>query len=241
MDIEINNMCKSYGEVLVLDRICLKVKGGSVFGILGRNGAGKTSLIETMIGLRGKDSGQVTILGQAIDRVNHTIKYNVGLQPQTSALLPRQTVFETLTLFSSLYPNPLPIDKVMNQLGLEQIRNKRINQLSGGQKQRVLLAVTMIGDPKVLILDEPTAGLDPQVRRSLWSIIRGLRDQDRTILFTTHYMEEAEQLCDEVAILHDKQIIMQNSPQQIITTQQTQTLEDAFVSLTGDVVTEGWD
>ncbi|WP_106768038.1 ABC transporter ATP-binding protein [Paenibacillus faecalis] len=241
MIIEINNMCKSYGEHLVLDQICLKVKTGSVFGILGRNGAGKTSLIETMIGLRKKDSGQVTILGKNIERVNDTIKYHVGLQPQTSALLPRQTIFETLTLFASFYPNPLPVEQVMGQLGLEQISNKRIDHLSGGQKQRVLLAVTMIGNPKLLILDEPTAGLDPQIRRSLWSIIRGLRDQGKTILLTTHYIEEAEQLCDEVAILHDKHIIVQNSPQQIINAQQTQTLEDAFVSLTGDLVREGWD
>ncbi|WP_055107233.1 ABC transporter ATP-binding protein [Paenibacillus ihumii] len=241
MIIDINNMSKSYGENLVLDQICLKVKRGSIFGILGRNGAGKTSLIETMIGIRKKDSGKVTILDQNIESVNDTIKYHVGLQPQTSALLPRQTILETLTLFASLYPNPLPVKQVMSQLGLDQISNKRINHLSGGQKQRVLLAVTMIGDPKLLILDEPTAGLDPQVRRSLWSIIRDLRDQGRTILLTTHYMEEAEQLCDEVAILHDKHIIMQNSPEQIINVQQTKTLEDAFVSLTGNLVEAGWD
>lgn len=241
MIIDINNMSKSYGENLVLDQICLKVKSGSIFGILGRNGAGKTSLIETMIGIREKDSGNVTILDKNIESINDTIKYHVGLQPQTSALLPRQTILETLTLFASLYPNPLPIEQVMSQLGLDQISNKRINHLSGGQKQRVLLAVTMIGDPKLLILDEPTVGLDPQVRRSLWSIIRDLRDQGRTILLTTHYMEEAEQLCDEIAVLHDKHIIMQNSPQQIINIQQTKTLEDAFISLTGNLAEAVWD
>lgn len=240
MIIDIKGMTKSYNENLVLDQINLTVKNGTIFGILGRNGAGKTSLIETMIGLREKDSGKVTILDRSIDSVNDTIKYHVGLQPQFSALLPRQTVLETLVLFASLYPNPLPIKQVMSQLGLEQISNKRINHLSGGQKQRVLLAVTIIGNPKLLILDEPTAGLDPQVRRSLWAIIRDLRDQGKTILLTTHYMEEAEQLCDEIAILHDKYIIMQNSPKQIMNEQQTETLEEAFVSLTGNLVEVGW-
>jgi ABC-2 type transport system ATP-binding protein len=210
--IRVENLSKSYNGQPVLKQIQLDVKQGEIVGILGRNGAGKTTLIECLVGLRTRDEGKITIMGMDLDKHIQEIKSIIGVQPQEASLFQRQTVLETLTLFSSFYKNPLNVSDLAVELNLKELQKKHVKDLSAGQKQRLLIALAMMGDPKILILDEPTSGLDPQVRLLLWNVLKRLRQKGKTILLSTHYMDEAEALCDRVAILHEGRIAAIGAP-----------------------------
>ena len=242
--IVIKNLSKSYGDKLILDNISLEIKQGQIFGILGRNGVGKTTLLECLVGLREPNSGDIRILGQDPKNERSTLLQKIGFQPQEAALFQHQTVLETIELFSSFYPKEKPIDEILDMLDLKEMKDKRVKSLSVGQRQRLLVAVALVGDPQILIFDEPTAGLDPQVRLMIWDVFRQLIQQGKTILLSTHYMEEAQQLCDYVAILHDRNIVACDTPDHLIqeyTDFGNRTLEGVFIKLTGNTLRRGVD
>jgi ABC-2 type transport system ATP-binding protein len=194
----------------------LDVHVGECFGLLGPNGAGKTTTIEILEGLLDATSGDVEVLGRRWDNDADAIKQRIGISLQETKLSEKLTVTETLTLFRSFYRDGLRPDDAIARVGLEEKATARVGKLSGGQKQRLAVACALVGDPELLFLDEPTTGLDPQSRRQLWDIVRELRQQGRTILLTTHYMEEAERLCDRVAIVDHGQLIALGSPAELI-------------------------
>jgi ABC-2 type transport system ATP-binding protein len=194
----------------------LDVHTGECFGLLGPNGAGKTTTIEILEGLLDATSGEVEVLGRRWDGDADAIKQRIGISLQETKLSEKLTVSETLTLFRSFYRQGLRPDDAIGRVGLEEKATARVGKLSGGQKQRLAVACALVGDPELLFLDEPTTGLDPQSRRQLWDIIRELRHQGRTILLTTHYMEEAERLCDRVAIVDHGKLIALGSPMELI-------------------------
>ncbi len=214
--IKVENLVKRYEEITAVDGVSLEVPRGEVFGLLGPNGAGKTTSVECMLGLREPDYGQVAILGMEHENNSQAIRSRVGVQLQSTGLLPHLKVREQLALFASLFPVSLPIDQVIELVGLAEKGNVATTALSGGQKQRLAVALALINDPELIFLDEPTTGLDPQARRALWDVIRDLKEQGKTILLTTHYMEEAEQLCDRVAILDYGKIIEIGRPSELI-------------------------
>ena len=209
---------KYYGKTRAVDGISLAVRRGEIFGMLGPNGAGKSTTIEMLEGLRTPDSGNVEILGLRQPRDTTAIKRRIGIQLQTTALYPRLTVIEILDLFHTFYRGhpTLPTAELIRTVDLEEKKNTRSKQLSGGQKQRLSVALALVNDPEIVFLDEPTTGLDPQARRQLWDVIRALRGRGKTILLTTHYLEEAEQLCDRVAIVDHGKIIEQGAPSELI-------------------------
>jgi ABC-2 type transport system ATP-binding protein len=195
----------------------LTIEIGECFGLLGPNGAGKTTTIEIIEGLVAATSGEVEVLGMRWgDRDDEQIKQRIGISLQETKLSEKLTVRETLTLFRSFYRQGIEPAEVIRRVSLEEKSQSRVGKLSGGQKQRLAVACALVGDPEVLLLDEPTTGLDPQSRRQLWDIIRELRSQGRTVLLTTHYMDEAERLCDRVAIVDHGKVIAQGSPRELI-------------------------
>jgi ABC-2 type transport system ATP-binding protein len=209
---------KRYGKTLAVDGISLSVSRGEIFGMLGPNGAGKTTTIEMIEGLRTADSGAVVVLGLAQPRDAQAIKQRIGIQLQTTALYPRLTVTEILDLFHTFYRGhkTVPTADLIRIVDLEEKKNTRSKELSGGQKQRLSVALSLVNDPEILFLDEPTTGMDPQARRQLWDVVESLRRSGKTILLTTHYMEEAQQLCDRVAIVDHGKIIETGSPADLI-------------------------
>jgi ABC-2 type transport system ATP-binding protein len=241
----VENLTKSYKNIKVIDDLSLNVQEGEIFGILGRNGAGKTTFIECMVGLRKRDKGTVKIMNVLTDENQEQIKHIIGVQPQEASLFQRQTVLETLKLFSSFYSKSIDINDLMEELNLKDLEKKLVKSLSKGQKQRLLIAIAMIGDPKILILDEPTSGLDPQVRIMLWEFLKKLKNQGKTILLSTHYMDEAEELCDKVAILHDGKFAAVGTPKELIEKYTVEgkkrNLESAFIHLTGKDLRGGFD
>jgi len=194
----------------------LEVMPGECFGLLGPNGAGKTTTIEILEGLLSATSGEVEILGEHWGRDNVSLRQRLGISLQETRLAEKLTVHETLTLFRSFYARGLTPLHVMAQVGLTEKSNAYVGKLSGGQRQRLAVACALIGDPELLFLDEPTTGLDPQSRRQLWDILRAFRSQGRTVLLTTHYMDEAERLCDRVAVVDHGRVIALGSPQVLI-------------------------
>lgn len=194
----------------------LTVESGECFGLLGPNGAGKTTTIEIIEGLAQPTSGEVEVLGMGWDRREEEIKQRIGISLQETKLSEKLSVRETLTLFRSFYRRGLEPDEAMRRVSLEEKARAWVGKLSGGQRQRLAVACALVGDPDLLLLDEPTTGLDPQSRRQLWDIIRAYRDQGRTVLLTTHYMDEAERLCDRVAIVDHGKVIAQGSPRELI-------------------------
>ncbi len=194
----------------------LAVEVGECFGLLGPNGAGKTTTIEIIEGLTQATSGEVEVLGMTWDRQGMEIKQRIGISLQETRLAEKLSVRETLTLFRSFYRRGLDPDEVMQRVSLEEKARAWVGKLSGGQRQRLAVACALVGDPDLLLLDEPTTGLDPQSRRQLWDIIRAYRGQGRTVLLTTHYMDEAERLCDRVAIVDHGQVIALGSPRELI-------------------------
>jgi len=211
--IHVNNLKKQYNQVLAVNDISFSIREGICFGLLGPNGAGKTTTIEMMEGILTPTSGEILFRGNPIDR---KFKERVGIQFQHTALQEFITVEETLKLFAALYPKQRPMDEVIEICSLQDILKRDNRKLSGGQRQRMLLALALINDPELIFLDEPTTGLDPQARRNFWRLIEKIKAENKTILLTTHYMDEAEKLCDEIAIMDQGNIIAQNSPKALL-------------------------
>src|SRR6266850_3277735 len=214
--IEVENLTKRYGDVEALRGVSFSVSEGEVFGLLGPNGAGKTTTVEILEGLRAPDSGGVTVLSIDVARHPDALKERIGVSLQTAALYPKLTVVEVLDLFRSFYRRGRPTDELVTMLDLGEKRNTRTKELSGGQRQRLAVALALVNDPEVVFLDEPTTGMDPAARRSLWEIVRGLQSSGKTILLTTHYMEEAEVLCDRLAIMDHGRILEAGTVNQLI-------------------------
>jgi ABC-2 type transport system ATP-binding protein len=199
--IEVDGLRKRYGDVVAIDGIGFTVRRGEIFGLLGPNGAGKTTTVEILEGLRKPDAGTVRVLGIDAARAPERIKERIGVQLQTVSLYPFLTVTEVLDLFRSFYRRSRPTAWLLDAVELGERRLAQTRHLSGGQRQRLSVALALVNDPELVFLDEPTTGMDPQARRSLWSLVQRLREQGTTVLLTTHYMEEAEQLCDRVAVM----------------------------------------
>lgn len=216
MVIDVENLVKSYGSIKAVNDISFQVNSGEAFGMLGPNGAGKTTTVEIIEGLRTSDSGRVSVLGMDVTKVPTRIKQRIGIQLQAPSLLPLVSVQEILELFGGFYERSLPVGDVLEMLALQDSRKVLVKNLSGGQQQRLSVAMALINDPDIAFLDEPTTGLDPQARRGLWSVIEDMRSKGKTIFLTTHYMEEAERLCDRVAIIDHGQIIAMDSPRELI-------------------------
>ncbi|MFN2637491.1 MAG: ABC transporter ATP-binding protein [Gemmatimonadaceae bacterium] len=236
---------KSYSDVVAVDGLDLEVESGECFGLLGPNGAGKTTTIEICEGLLPADSGDVEVLGRRWETDARDLRQLLGIQLQETQLSEKLTVDETLTLFQSFYRDAREVSDVIDLVELGEKRHSRVGGLSGGQKQRLAVACALVGNPQLLFLDEPTTGLDPQSRRQMWDLMERFRSEGRTVVLTTHYMEEAERLCDRVAIVDHGRIIALGSPNQLIDSvdlshlpppeprKTSATLEDVFVSLTG--------
>jgi ABC-2 type transport system ATP-binding protein len=214
--IEVQGLCKSYGDLKAVQNISFTVVKGEVFGMLGPNGAGKTTTMEIVEGLRESDSGSVEVLGLNIKRESRQVKARIGVQLQTTALYPYLTVSEVLDLFGSFFPRSLAVGQLLSLVKLEDSRRKLCTHLSGGQQQRLSVALALVNDPEILFLDEPTAVLDPQARHSIWEVVEFARQREKTVFLTTHYMEEAERLCDRVAIIDYGQIIATDRPEGLI-------------------------
>ena len=214
--LEARGLVKRYGDVVALNGLDLTVHSGECLGLLGPNGAGKTTSIEIFEGLLFPDEGTVTVLGLDWRKNEAELRERLGIQLQESQFAEKVTVAETLQLFRSFYRNGLTVDEMLRLVQLEEKRNARVGKLSGGQKQRLSVACALIGDPDLLFLDEPTTGLDPQSRRQLWDLVDHLRERGRTILLTTHYMDEAERLCDHVVVVDRGRAIASGTPRQLI-------------------------
>ncbi len=214
--VEVEGLVKCYGNVSAVDGIAFDVRRGEIFGLLGPNGAGKTTTVEILEGLRDADGGAVRVLGLDVRRDREAIKQRIGVQLQTPSLFPRLKVLELLRLFARFYRRSLPPERLIADFGLEESAGKLVKQLSGGQQQRLSVALALINDPELVFLDEPTNGLDPQARINLWSVVRALQARGVTVLVTTHYLEEAERLCDRVAIIERGRIVALGSPRELI-------------------------
>jgi ABC-2 type transport system ATP-binding protein len=212
----LHQLHKAYGDVVAVDGLDLEVRPGECFGLLGPNGAGKTTTIEICEGLTEPDSGEVVILGQRWGSDDQSLRSLLGISLQETQFSETLTVSETVQLFRSFYPRGPRPTEVIDLVQLGEKAGARVGQLSGGQRQRLALACALVGDPELLFLDEPTTGLDPQSRRQLWDLIERFRAGGRSILLTTHYMEEAERLCDRVAIVDHGRIIAQGTPRELI-------------------------
>ncbi len=207
---------KSFADVVAVDGLDLEVRRGECFGMLGPNGAGKTTTIEILEGLTPRDAGDVEILDYRWETEADAIRRRIGISLQESRTTEKLTVFETLRLFRSFYETGIEPEEALRFLSLEEKRNTWVARLSGGQRQRLAVACALVGDPEVIFLDEPTTGLDPQSRLQLWDRIQALRERGKTVLLTTHYMEEAERLCERVAILDRGKIIAQGTPAELV-------------------------
>jgi ABC-2 type transport system ATP-binding protein len=214
--IAVENLCKHYDEVKAVDGISFEVQEGEIFGFLGPNGAGKTTTIEIIEGYKTADSGRATVLGLDPRRDRYELRERIGLMLQETSLYPDLKVGELLRLFASYYQHPMNPGALLEMIGLEEKRGAFIRELSGGQRQRVVFVLALINDPEVLFLDEPTAGLDPQSRRALWEWIDLARKKGKTVFLTTHYIEEAERLCDRVAIVDHGRIIALDTPKRLV-------------------------
>lgn len=214
--VEVKGLKKYYGDVKAVDGVTFTVEEGSIFGMLGPNGAGKTTTIETIVGLLDNTAGEVYVLGMNVEKEISNIKRRIGVQLQDPSLFPRLTVGETLDLFAAFYPHPLDVIEAASQVGIQDNLGERINSLSGGQRHRLAVSLALVSNGDIVFLDEPTTGLDPKARRELWDTIRNLRDQGSTVFMTTHYMDEAEKLCDYLVIIDHGKIIARGSPIHLI-------------------------
>ena len=213
--LQVENLVKRYDKVEAVSGVSFTVQEGEVFGLLGPNGAGKTTTVEILEGLRDPDSGFVSVCGLNPQRESVALKHEIGAALQSTSLPDKIRVMEALRLFASFYKRGRKPEELLKRFGLEEKRHTFYNQLSGGQKQRLALAMALVNDPKVVFLDEPTAGLDPQVRREIYDIIEELKRDKKTILMTTHYIEEAERLCDRVAIVDHGKVIAFGTPREL--------------------------
>jgi ABC-2 type transport system ATP-binding protein len=214
--IQVDKLHKTYGTTIAVDEVTFEVQEGEIFGMVGPNGAGKTTTIECLEGLRKPERGMVRVLGLDPQQEGHHLRELTGIQLQQSNLPERMKVWEALDLYASFYPRATDWKELLNQLGLEEKRDTPFSKLSGGQKQRLFIALALLPDPRLIFLDELTTGLDPQARHTIWDLVRQVRARGKTILLTTHYMEEAERLCDRVAILDHGRIVAMDTPGNLI-------------------------
>jgi ABC-2 type transport system ATP-binding protein len=217
--IVVSDLRKTYGQREVLHGLSFTVETGEVFGLLGPNGAGKTTTVEILEGYRRRDGGEVRVLGDDPERGGNAFKARIGIVLQSSAVYHLLDVRELVALFAGYYPRPRPPDEVIELVGLAEQRDARVRTLSGGQLRRLDLALALVGDPELVFLDEPTTGFDPAARRQAWETIRDLRSLGKSILLTTHYMEEAQRLADRVAILRAGEIVGTGSPRELLSSQ----------------------
>ena len=214
--IHVSGIRKTYGTHVAVDGVSFEVRSGEIFGLIGPNGAGKTTTMECVEGLRTPERGTISVLSLDPFRHVYQLQDRIGVQLQEAQLQKRIKVWEALHLWASLYPKPVDGDRLLEQLGLADKRNAWFMTLSGGQKQRLFIALALINDPELVFLDELTTGLDPQARRAIWELVRGIRDRGKTVFMTTHLMEEAERLCDRVAIIEHGRIIDIDSPSGLV-------------------------
>jgi ABC-2 type transport system ATP-binding protein len=242
--ISVKNLIKQYGDFTAVNGISFEVIQGEIFGLLGPNGAGKTTTLEILETLRDKSGGEVVIAGLNVDKDQNSIKKIIGVQLQAAGYYPNLKLLELLDLFSGLYNVDIDKMQMLGMVGLEDKAKNKYKDLSGGQKQRFSLCTTLINSPKIIFLDEPTTGLDPQSRRNLWDLIRKIRDKGTTVVITTHYMDEAEELCDRVAVMEAGKFIALDTPEHLIDALvlrgfkrkkevKQANLEDVFLDLTG--------
>lgn len=242
--ISVKDLVKKYDGLTAVDGLSFSVFEGEILGLLGPNGAGKTTTLEIIETLREKTSGYVSVCGLSVDSHPNEIKQLIGVQLQAAGYYPNITLRDQIRLFSGLYDREVDADEMLRLVGLNEKAGARYKELSGGQKQRFSVCTTLINDPQVVFLDEPTTGLDPQARRNLWELIKSIRDRGKTVVITTHYMDEAEYLCDRVAIINHGKIVRLDTPEQLIDNllasgfERTKAvkkanLEDVFLSLTG--------
>lgn len=235
--ITVDGIRKSYGPTTAVRDVSFEVNKGEIFGIIGPNGAGKTTTVECIASLRRPDAGRIRVVG--LDPVSdaRSVRERVGVQLQESALPARLRVWEALHLFASYYRNPADIDALLDDWQLTDKRNAAVAALSGGQRQRLFIALALVGTPQVVVLDELTTGLDPEVRRVTWQLVRRLRDQGVTVLLVTHFMDEVEQLCDRVAVIAGGVVVTAGTPADLMTeaarSGQPRNFEDAYLMLTG--------
>lgn len=242
--IRVTNLIKKYDELEAVKGISFEVRKGEIFGLLGPNGAGKTTTLEIMETLREKTSGEVIIDGLSIDKDQNDIKRIIGVQLQAAGFYPNLYLYELIEMFAGLYNVEADPDDMLKLVDLQEKKRSKFKELSGGQKQRFSICTTLINNPKIIFLDEPTTGLDPQARRNLWELIKEIRSNGTTIMLTTHYMDEAEVLCDRVGIIDNGKIITIDTPDNLIDDLikagferpkllKLATLEDVFLNLTG--------
>jgi ABC-2 type transport system ATP-binding protein len=213
--IAVRGLRKSYGALEAVRGIDFEVRRGEVFGLLGPNGAGKTTTVEILEGYRRRDAGEVEVLGSDPADAGGAWRERIGVVLQSSAMYETLTVVEMLRLFAGYYREPRPVDEVVSLVGLQEKRDDRVRRLSGGQRRRLDLGLALVGDPELIFLDEPTTGFDPRARRQAWETIRGLRGLGKTILLTTHYLDEAERLADRVAVLAQGRIVASGAPAEL--------------------------
>ncbi len=242
--IEVKNLKKTYKDVDAVKGVSFSVKKGEVFGILGPNGAGKTTTLEMIEGLKQIDGGSATINGVNVAEDSYAVKEMIGIQLQSSSFFEKLSLVEILRLFSDLYVETKDANELLREVDLEEKAKAQVKQLSGGQKQRFSIASALVNDPVALFLDEPTTGLDPQARRNLWDLVKQIQAAGKTVVLTTHYMDEAEYLCDRIAIMDQGKIIALDTPKNLIEALlkrgfkprkhvEPVTLEDVFIDLTG--------
>ena len=215
--IEVSGLRKAYGNLEAVREVDFSIEEGEVFGLLGPNGAGKTTTVEILEGYRRRDAGEVRVLGHDPERPGPDFRERIGVVLQQSEMWPNLTVRETHAIFAGYYRAPRDVDEVIALVGLREKAGARVKTLSGGQKRRLDLGIALIGDPDLVFLDEPTTGFDPQARRAAWEMIRSLRELGKTVLLTTHYLDEAEQLADRVAVLRDGVIVRLGTPRELTT------------------------
>jgi ABC-2 type transport system ATP-binding protein len=216
--IEVSGLRKAYGNLEAVREVDFSIEEGEVFGLLGPNGAGKTTTVEILEGYRKRDAGEVRVLGHDPERPGRDFRERIGVVLQQSEMWPNLTVRETHAIFAGYYRAPRDVDEVIALVGLREKASARVKTLSGGQKRRLDLGIALIGDPDLVFLDEPTTGFDPQARRAAWEMIRSLRSLGKTVLLTTHYLDEAEQLSDRVAVMREGRIVRVGTPAELTTT-----------------------
>ena len=247
--VRVDGIRKKYGRLVAVDGVTFDVQRGEIFGLIGPNGAGKTTTLECVEGVRRPDGGSIAVLGLDPIRDRRALQRRIGVQLQAAQLQKRITVSEAIDLWRSLYDSPVDGAALLDQLGLTAKRDAWFMTLSGGQRQRLFVALALVNDPEVVFLDELTTGLDPQARRAIWALVRGIRDRGKTVVLTTHSMEEAERLCDRVAIIDHGRIVEIDSPDALVarhfptgriaisdTKWLPATLEDVFLKVTGDAM-----
>ena len=242
--IQVKNLIKKYGDFTAVNDISFEVYENEIFGLLGPNGAGKTTTLEIIETLRDKTSGEILVNDLNVDKQQNEIKSIIGVQLQAAGYYPNLNLKQLLEVFAGLYNIKIDTNKVLEEVNLLEKANNKFKELSGGQKQRFSIATTLINNPKIIFLDEPTTGLDPQARRNLWDLIKGLKLKGTTVVITTHYMDEAEELCDRIAIVDSGKIISLDTPDNLIDNLvasgferkkqvKLANLEDVFLNLTG--------